>query len=562
MSMTKPAGNPEAPGESRRSRFGCLLTLAVIAFWWYLLHDFVSPPVAIALALAGAALIRGGLYLSVAGARYVFDSVWYAGAWLVGLLMLAGAAATLTPAAPGDLLTSTASGWGLLSGRAARLENAITEGDVELAAKIARRGLGDPAVRDGFGTPVLHYAKDDPEMLGALLEAGLDPDARDGEGRTLLAKGVDDEVRRLLLEAGAAPTPEPGGTAMTPGRDDWLVAAVAGAQPRIPSGISVTPDPLHPGEPGTVTLVVDNPTSQDRLLDVRATLDYAIFLIGASHGGALMDVGIPGTSSTVRWPALALPAGARGELQMRVLARSDDVVPGLLVGDLSIDARVLDLAQRTEEILQHSQQRAGTPARAAITSTAGLLVQLVPSLVVAMVLWVVWRRTRATYSRAPHLRFGRFVAGGAALICAAAAAGIVWSSIEPYVRFDEASCRVLDRRVFSQEVRRSSTERAGAHQRTMQLHPVVAVAIDTGRELRYAAGMATGGVTRSVQELRHLPVGLETRCWIDPRDPSRFTVVRGMPMAAGAGLTMLLVVTVVLGLIATRLGRTLERAHK
>ncbi|HRP95010.1 MAG TPA: hypothetical protein PL143_02065 [Rhodocyclaceae bacterium] len=423
MSMTKPAGNPEAPGESRRSRFGCLLTLAVIAFWWYLLHDFVSPPVAIALALAGAALIRGGLYLSVAGARYVFDSVWYAGAWLVGLLMLAGAVATLTPAAPGDLLTSTASGWGLLSGRAARLENAITEGDVELAAKIARRGLGDPAVRDGFGTPVLHYAKDDPEMLGALLEAGLDPDARDGEGRTLLAKGVDDEVRRLLLEAGAAPTPEPGGTAMTPGRDDWLVAAVAGAQPRIPSGISVTPDPLHPGEPGTVTLVVDNPTSQDRLLDVRATLDYAIFLIGASHGGALMDVGIPGTSSTVRWPALALPAGARGELQMRVLARSDDVVPGLLVGDLSIDARVLDLAQRTEEILQHSQQRAGTPARAAITSTAGLLVQLVPSLVVAMVLWVVWRRTRATYSRAPHLRFGRFVAGGAALICAAAAAG-------------------------------------------------------------------------------------------------------------------------------------------
>ncbi len=39
-----------------------------------------------------------------------------------------------------------------------------------LVAKIARRGLGDLAPRDGFGIPLLHLAKD-PEMLGPLLQA-------------------------------------------------------------------------------------------------------------------------------------------------------------------------------------------------------------------------------------------------------------------------------------------------------------------------------------------------------------------------------------------------------
>ena len=43
---------------------------------------------------------------------------------------------------------------------------------------------------------------------------------------------------------------------------------------------------------GTVTIVVDNPSSWDRLLNLQAVLNNAIFLVESSHEGTVMDTGI------------------------------------------------------------------------------------------------------------------------------------------------------------------------------------------------------------------------------------------------------------------------------
>ena len=61
---------PPKAGEPRGRRGGCLLLLAVVALWWYLLHDFVTTPITVLLSVVGATLVYGGLYLSLAGARY------------------------------------------------------------------------------------------------------------------------------------------------------------------------------------------------------------------------------------------------------------------------------------------------------------------------------------------------------------------------------------------------------------------------------------------------------------------------------------------------------------
>lgn len=552
-------GETTTVGKPRGRRGGSLLFLAAVALWWFLLHDFVTTPITVLLSVVGATLVYGGLYLSLAGARYVFESVWYAGAWVFGLLMLAGAAATLAPAAPGELLMASASGWNVLAYRAGHLERAIEEGDLELAAKIARRGLGDPAPRDGFGIPLLHLAKD-PEVLGTLLDAGLDPDAQDAEGRTLLMKTADTEIRQRLLDAGANREAgrNPGGLSAARARQDWLVTSDTTSGVRIPSGVSLESAPLRPGEVGTVTIVVDNPSVEDRLLDLQAVLNNAIFLVGASHEGALVDVGIPGPAATVRWPLLALPAGSRGELEMRVLARPDDVIPDLPTGDMSIDVRVIDLPRRTEEVLQLYQERVGDSARVD-NSDPAFIFPVIPPLVLMVVLWLAWRRRRSSYSHERHFRVGRIVAAVTAMICAAIAASLAWSIIEPYVLFDETTCRVLDRRVLTTEVESSSEGRTRTRQVVMQPHPVAAVEIDTGGEMRIAAGMSTSMATQSVQELQLLPIGSETRCWLDPRDPTRFTLLRGVPLAGGVGMAILLIVTMVLSLIAIRLGRGLER---
>lgn len=60
---------------------------------------------------------------------------------------------------------------------------------------------------------------------------------------------------------------------------------------------------------------------------------------------------------------------------------------------------------------------------------------------------------------------------------------------------------------------------------------------------------------RSVQELRFHPVGTETQCWLDPEDPTRFTLIRAPSLRGLVGLTFLAVLTLVLGTIALRLGR-------
>ncbi len=89
----------------------------------------------------------------------------------------------------------------------------------------------------------------------------------------------------------------------------------------------------------------------------------------------------------------------------------------------------------------------------------------------------------------------------------------------------------------------------------LRAHPVAAVEINLGDQILVAAGFSTGIGTRSVQEFRLLQLGIETTCWFDPRLPTRFTLMRQPSLGGAIGLAMLLLLTSVLGLIATRLGR-------
>ncbi len=540
-------------------RGGCLPFVALVAALLFLLHDFVRMPVAIPLAVVGAALLYGGVYLSVAGARYVFESAWYAGAWLLGLLMLVAAAATLAPAAPGELLTGTSLGWKVLEARAERVEQAIEDGDIELAGKIARRGIGDPAARDVFGNPLLHLATA-PEMVETLLEAGLDPDAEDAEGRTFLMKTADSEIRQHLLDAGAdaatGPRRDFSGSILD-ARDDWLLAVGTASTDGGASGVSLAPSPLYPGDVGTVTIVIDNDGGRDRLLDLQAELGNGVYFVDASHGGAAGDLRYPKLTSTVRWPALALPAGRRGELEMRILAQPDGVVADLYAGDLAIDVRVVDLPQRTEEVLQVYQERADPPDGGGLRHSWPSVLSVVP-LILLLALWIAGRRAGKSHSDERHFRLGRIVAGASALVTLAIATVLAWSMIEPYVRFDPASCRVLDRRVVLAELesgRSSSSRTIWGSQSLLQAHPVAAVAIDAGDDVLVAAGFSTGIGARSVEAFRLLPIDGDVTCWLDPRIPTRLSLVRQPSLGGIASLVVLLLLTLVLSLIAIRLGR-------
>jgi len=581
---------------------------------FFVLRDFTALPFAAGLAAIAAVLGYWGGYLAFASLPDAFTSPWLAGAFVLGVLLVLGALVALAPAAPGDVLARSPQGWSLLDGRVSRLEAAIEAGDVALAAKLAGRGLGDPAARDASGTPVLHRASG-AEMVAALLDAGLDPDAADVRGHTLLMRSRDVEVVRVLLAAGANPNVRSrqgftalmqqgeqsaelieqlleagadvhavnesgrtvadlvrgpgralleryaGGRALretggvTPrGSDAWLVAG-SGASGSGGSGVTLDGEELRPGDVGTLSIVVDNAGGADRVVSVEAVLDSGVLFVGASHEGEVETLARPGPSSTVRWPLFSLPAGARGALSLTVLARPDDAVSDLATGGWGVDVRVLDLPERTEQVLPLHRERAGPEGYADLSDPFRFVIAFLPAIVVALLVIFFIRRRRGETESARASRFGRTIALACALLCVVIAANLIGSIAEPYVRFEAAPCEILDHRVLATEVDSGPTTHTQRRQRVMQGHPLAAVAIERDGERLIAAGWTAGAATRSPQELRAFPIGSTATCWLDPDEPQRFVVVRGPSLAGIVGIVMLLGVAPLLYLGGTRLTR-------
>jgi hypothetical protein len=547
--------------------------LLAVAAWAYVLWGFVSTPSLVVLSLLGATLAVGGLYLASAAVRYVADSPWYLGAFLFGLALLAGAAATLTAGAPAELLVRRPSGWGILEGRAAGLGDAIADGDVALASRIARRGLGEAGPLGSDGRPLIHGVQDS-AMLAALLGAGLDPDARDTDGVTLLMSTRDAGMARALLVAGADPNAATGlGTSVLaasrdkdpeiqrllreagarddgPGRvpplTDWLageeIATGSGEGSGEGSRVSLAPRPLRRGDVAALDVRLVNDSDEDRLLEVRAMLNDAAYFVGASHGGAIENPAQPQLVQTVRWPRLSLPAGREGRLELRVVARSDEDA-----GDLSVDVRIRSLPGIEEEVLTAYESPATGDLRPE-EPTDGALVGFGAALGAGLA--AAWRRRPATQKT----RLPRALAAAAAALCAGLAAVLLWSALRPYRSFEETTCTVLDRRIALRSTRTSSTGSRGAGPSTTVYGvPVAAVRVGTAADPVVATGFAAGAFTRSVPELRGFPLGAQVPCWTAPGNPREFTLVRRLPATGWLGTGMLALLAFAFLLIARRL---------
>jgi hypothetical protein len=490
---------------------------------------------------------------------------------VAGLAFIAAGLATLAAGAPDRLLVTTASGWEILSRRVSRLAAAVAANDVSLARRLARRGLGDTAPLDWRGNPVIHRVER-PEMLAALLEQGLDPDAPDEDGRTRLMVVQQPELARILLAAGAdvhardrlgrsvadhhlsyGPIrplldAHAGGAlsgsaeeAAVVGRTDWLsVEGDAAAAPGLSSATLEPPSP-DPGEEATVTATLVNASDEDRQLDVRAVLNEALLFVSATHDGAIARPGQPQAVQTVRWPLLALPAHGRGQIALRVVRRGDAEA-----GDPAVQWYVRpERGGETETLLVSPPTGARETAGGGLDRTWPQRLWFLPFLLLPFLLWGWSRRVRRQGGDGVQMA-GRVVAMGGAAVCAAIAVALVWSAIEPLVRFDTATCTILDRRVFSREIVTRSTRPVSSTATRSYGVPLAAVRIETGGRPVVAAGFSVGMATHSVEALRPFALGARVPCWVDPAEPSRFTLVRRPPISMAAGLGLLAVTLLML----------------
>jgi hypothetical protein len=585
-------------------RLKLALFVAAVLGWAIVLQGFVSLRVEIACTLLGPALGTAGLSLVARSLRQRLRAAGHAAALAFGLLLLAGAGLTLAPAAPAGLLVTSASGLNLLDARIGRFDRALRDGDARLARRLARRGLGDASPVDRSGRPLLHDVKD-AALLRDLLESGLDPDAADLDGWTMLMNTSDIDLARALLAAGAnANARRRGGETVLMasaqkapalvallvaagaeidavdaagrsvvdyvgvnddvravlearaggslpearsrdwamgGRADWLVVDRDPKAQLGPSTLKLDRHPLSPGDSASLFIRLANPSPQPRLLDVEADLNGAVLFVGASHDGAILNPARPGLNQTVRWPLLTLPEHSQGRLELHMVVRSEP-----RPGDLGVDVRVSDLPDPRPEVLTVSERLGDREPR---DGTTGIAWPLGLLLLGGTTLWLLRRLSRSGAA-------GRAAAAGAALVCATAATLFAWTMVEPLMRFDEAACTILDRRVYLTSTRSSSgTSRnpgTASRSRTLAV-PIVAVRIESDATPRIATGFNTD-FNRSPSDLRGLVLGATVPCWVDPQRPGRFTLFRRPATGTVLAVTVLAGLALILGMLAKLLG--------
>ncbi len=210
---------------------------------------------------------------------------------------------------------------------------AVTDGDTARVLAVLVGDKPDPDVRrvaDGATPLMIASQLGDSDMVGALLEAGADPSARDGAGTPVLVFAAgrgDADVVRLLMTAGAdSSVPDPTGwTALHAAAfngHDTVVTLLLG------SGASVAVEDDRGLSPLVAAAQVGHASTAGLLLDAGAEVDQAT-RTGAT---ALMWAATNGHADTVRLllghgadPTLKATDGSTA-LDLAVVAGHHDVI--------------------------------------------------------------------------------------------------------------------------------------------------------------------------------------------------------------------------------------------
>lgn len=593
--------------QEKGSNLGCWLNmlsfLALAAGHAWYLHGFLPVGGQITLALIGGVVLQTGLAM-------LLKALWKApqsmGSLVIALVVVGFGTLTLFPGAPDSWLLKTPFGWPMLEARAERLDHAMRDNQLHLVRKIARVGLGDPAPRDSFGSPLIEDAKD-PAILRALLQSGFDPDARDEDGRTLLMNTHDVELARVLLEFGAAANARDTQGGYTP------LMLASRKEPDMVSLLTESGADVHAIDDHGRT-VLDFYGSDQRLIDILQAhaggrslrsgtdKDYAelarrdwLVRKGVADARSLQPSSITVTPDPMAFDDL-------GEIEVRLTNETDiDRVmsveahlntaalfvdashdgkitnpyqpqvqqeigwphlalpaysSGLLTlrvkargwgaGDLSVDIRARNVLNYSEEsgiFLNLYQPLTLRDVYEGGSLSGWLIVLLFPA---SFVFWFVAYHKLGSAHKVTRLS-GRLAAGLFAFLAGSIAYQMVNDLIEPYTQYQEGTATILDRRFYLDSVTSSSSK--GSRSTTTIVNvPIVAVRYQTpGGEI------IAGGFSRqssSAHSMRDLELGSEVTLWYDPDNPEQFTLSRGFGFLHLIGIGITSLVALVLGWVA------------
>jgi hypothetical protein len=224
---------------------------------------------------------------------------------------------------------------------------------------------------------------------------------------------------------------------------------------------------------------------------------------------------------------LKLPAYSQGNLAVQVVARSDEHA----AGDAIIDVEIREIGGSVEQLNFHQPAQ-----RKELSPTAQRATYMIPVLflIVMIISFIVIRRRKPS-----TLTKAQIATSILAVICIGFAALLIWSFIDPFIRFEEATCTILDRRYVPES---ATTESGGSRGSTTYSVPIAAFRIDFNGQRLISTGFSLGS-THSADELRRFPLGSKVRCWVFPDDRSIFTLTRN----PGTGWIIVLGILLLIG---------------
>ena len=301
---------------------------------------------------------------------------------------------------------------------------------------------------------------------------------------------------------------------------DWVVDRHAESTGELSISIETEPTNLIYGDVVDATVHVANGTNEDRQVVIKVLLGEVAHFVSGDHGVKFENPDQAEHQRRLEWPALFLPARARGRVSLQFLvcwnAPSDY---------LYIQADALDPTQDNPPVVTHLRETPRYPSGEGgfLKQYGYMLVTVVLSIGLVLGVW----RAQCRFARGDS--FASSLSGvciGAGAVFIVLFTTVIWSEFGAWLGdWKETNCTILDVR-YSLEIHNSGIRRQGPTSTIRSCSGILTLSFEGPEGPVITSGYRHQSSISSPEIMNRYRAGSKTLCYYDPNSPSRVIVER------------------------------------
>lgn len=305
---------------------------------------------------------------------------------------------------------------------------------------------------------------------------------------------------------------------------DWLVDRQAEPTGELSISIETEPTTLVYGEVVDATVEVANGAGEDRQVVIEVLLGEVAHFVAGDHGVRFENPDQAENQRRLEWPALSLPAGARGRVSFQFLVTWDTSSC-----EVYLQADALDPTEGNAPVVTHLREAVHYPAGSGgfFERYGFLLVTVAFAAVLVLGVWRAKSRLARGESIASSLS-GLCLELGAVLVVLFAS--ILWSELTPWFGWKEANCDILDVR-YSLDTHTIKSSQGPSS--TVKLYSgSLTLSFDGPEGPLITSGYRQQSSISAPEVMNEYRAGSRTVSYYDPSFPERVVVERDLKVSS------------------------------